>query len=83
MKIVASHMKVKLPTDAAVDAEVDLGTAHGGYFIQARLNIILPGVDPVIAQQIAETGDILYVDGGSHLGRRYGRPRNGDGVESV
>src|SRR5271156_5228991 len=46
MKIVAARMKVKLPADAAIDCEVDLGTTGGGYFIQARLSVILPGIDP-------------------------------------
>jgi lipoyl-dependent peroxiredoxin len=54
IKIVAAHMKVKLPSDVAVDAEVDLGTAGGGYFLQARLNIILPGIEPAVAQQLAD-----------------------------
>src|SRR5580698_5642775 len=48
MKIVAGRMKVKLPDDAAIDCEVDLGTTGGGYFLQARLSVILPGIDPAI-----------------------------------
>src|ERR1043165_5754038 len=39
IKIVAGRMKVKLPPDVAVDAEVDLGTPAGHYFIQSRLNV--------------------------------------------
>ena len=54
IKIVAHRMKVKLPDDAAVNSEVDLGMTNGGYLIQARLNVVLPGIDPAIAQQIAE-----------------------------
>src|SRR5271163_5360147 len=42
IKIVAHQMKIKLPADVAVDAEVDLGTTGGRYFIQARLNVSLP-----------------------------------------
>src|SRR5262245_5453261 len=41
MKIVAGRMKVRLPPEVAVDAEVDLGMAGGGYFLQARLNVSL------------------------------------------
>src|ERR1700750_1692197 len=48
VKIVAAHMKVKLPPDAAIDAEVDLGMTGGGYFLQARLNVIFPGIDPAV-----------------------------------
>src|SRR5215212_5636491 len=43
IKILAAHEKVKLSADAAVDAEVDLGTTDGEYFLQARLNVSLPG----------------------------------------
>ena len=53
--LVASKMKVKLPPDTAVDAEVDLGVTRGGYFLQARLNVSLPGVDRDAAQRIVDT----------------------------
>ena len=45
IKIVAARMKVKLPADLAIDTEVDLGTADGGYLLQARLNVSLPGIE--------------------------------------
>ena len=54
IKLVAAAMKVHLPPDAAVNSEVDLGMTNGGYFIQARLNVALPGVDPQVAQQIVD-----------------------------
>ena len=54
IKIVAARSKVKLPPDAAVDAEVDLGTTDGRYFIQARLNVSLPGVGREDAQRIVD-----------------------------
>jgi osmotically inducible protein OsmC len=54
IKIVAARMKVKLPADLAIDTEVDLGTTGGGYLLPARLNVILPGIDPAIAQQLAD-----------------------------
>lgn len=54
IKIVAARMKVNLPAEFAVDAEVDLGTVGGGYSLQARFNIILPGIDRATAQQLAE-----------------------------
>ena len=52
--LVAAKMKVKLPPETAVDAEVDLGLARGGYFLQARLNVSLPGVDRNAAQRIVD-----------------------------
>src|ERR1700734_3407166 len=41
IKIVAGKMKVALPADAVIDAEVDLGTAHGVFGLAARLNVSL------------------------------------------
>ena len=54
MKLIAGRMKLKLPPDLAIDPEVDLGMTNGGYFLQARLTIILPGMDPAVAQQLAD-----------------------------
>lgn len=50
----AGHMKVTLPADLAVDAEVDLGTTDGAYFLQARLNVSLPGVEREVAQALVD-----------------------------
>ena len=55
LKLVAARAKVRLPPDAAVDAEVDLGTTDSQYFIQARLNVSLPGIDRETAQKLADT----------------------------
>ena len=44
MKINAPKLGIKLPEGLAVDAEVDLSTAEGGYYLQARLNVLLPGL---------------------------------------
>jgi organic hydroperoxide reductase OsmC/OhrA len=50
----SGKMKVSLPADRAVDAEVDLGTNDGGYVLQARLNVSLPGMDREVAQALAD-----------------------------
>src|SRR6185436_11432979 len=39
MGVAAAKKKITLPTDLAVDAEVDLGTNDGGYVLRARLNV--------------------------------------------
>ena len=54
MKLVASKMKVKLPSETAIDPEVDLCTGDDGYLLQARLNVSLPGVDRQVAQAILD-----------------------------
>jgi len=54
IKLVASKMKVKFPPETAVDPEVDLLAGDDGYFLKARLNVSLPGLDRQLAQQILE-----------------------------
>ncbi|GMG94053.1 organic hydroperoxide resistance protein [Cupriavidus metallidurans] len=50
----AQARKIALPAGVAVDAEVDLGMAGDQYFLQARLNVSLPGFDRATAQALAE-----------------------------
>jgi len=50
----ASELKVALPADRAVDAEVDLGTTDGAFLLQARLTVSLPGLDRETAQKVVE-----------------------------
>jgi lipoyl-dependent peroxiredoxin len=54
MRLVAGKMKVTLPADMAIDAEVDLGTTHGAYGLAARLNVRLPGMEHHAAQALAD-----------------------------
>ena len=54
MGLAARELKVALPADTAVNAEVDLGTGEGGYSLQARLNVSLPGVSAEVAQKIVD-----------------------------
>jgi organic hydroperoxide reductase OsmC/OhrA len=54
MGVVANKMKVKLPPDAAVDAEIDLCNSGDVYFLRARLSVILPGLEREIAQAIVD-----------------------------
>lgn len=54
MGLAAKAMKVVLPPDLAVDAEVDLGMTGGAYFLQARLTVSLPGLERGVAQSILD-----------------------------
>ena len=54
LKAVAGKMKVTVPEDAAVDAEVDVGPTPGAFGIAARLNVSLPGVDRESAQALVD-----------------------------
>jgi lipoyl-dependent peroxiredoxin len=69
MKLVAAKQKVRLPGDVSIDAEVDLGTNDGHYFIQARLNVSLPGIDRETAQKIVD---------GAHLECPYSKATHGN-----
>lgn len=52
--LAAAKRKVKLPADLAVDAEVDLGMTDGAYFLQARLNVSMPGIESELARTLVE-----------------------------
>jgi Ohr subfamily peroxiredoxin len=54
IKAVAGKMKLTVPADVAIDAEVDLGPIPAGYGIAARLNVSLPGMDRAAAQQLVD-----------------------------
>lgn len=54
MKIAAAKMKIILPEGAAIDTEVDLGTAGNEYFLRARLNVSLPGLEPEVARALSD-----------------------------
>ena len=55
MGVVAAQMKVKLPADVSVDAEIDLCNSGNSYFLKARLNVSLPGLVHEVAQAIVDT----------------------------
>jgi Ohr subfamily peroxiredoxin len=54
MKLVAAKMKVRLPPELAVDPEIDLYNGDDGFFLKARLNVSLPGLDRQVAQSIVD-----------------------------
>src|SRR5579859_1446377 len=50
----AQELKIALPANVAIDAEVDLNIDDGGFFLRARLNVSVPGVDREVAQRVVE-----------------------------
>jgi lipoyl-dependent peroxiredoxin len=52
-------MKVTLPPDLDIDAEVDVGTTREAYGLAARLNVSLPGMEHQVAQRLVEATDRL------------------------
>jgi lipoyl-dependent peroxiredoxin len=57
--LAARKSKVTLPAEVAIDAEVDLRQGEGGYFLSARLNIAIPGIDRTVAQSLVDQADKL------------------------
>lgn len=55
MKIAAGKMKVRVPADVAIDAEVDLRLTGDAYLLQARFNVSLPGLEREVAQALVDT----------------------------
>lgn len=59
IELAAAQRKVALPASKAVDAEIDLNRAGDGYFLRARLNVSLPGIDRSVAEEIAEAAHAI------------------------
>ena len=49
---VAREMRTALPANPVINAEVDLNTGDGGYFLRARLNASLPDLEREAAQRL-------------------------------
>ncbi|MBR0879421.1 osmotically inducible protein OsmC [Bradyrhizobium japonicum] len=52
--LAAAQRKVKLPSEPSVDTTIDLSNANGAFFLRARLDVSVPGVDRTIAQELIE-----------------------------
>jgi Ohr subfamily peroxiredoxin len=61
IQLAASKKKITLPPETAINAEVDLFTRGGpnAYFLQARLNVSLPGLEHEVAQSLVEAAEQL------------------------
>jgi Ohr subfamily peroxiredoxin len=51
--LVAQQKKVTLPPDLSVDIEVDLGQTGAAFFLQARINVQVPGAPRELAEALA------------------------------
>jgi lipoyl-dependent peroxiredoxin len=59
IELAAAQRKVKLPAGLAVDAEIDLNLADGAFFLRARLNVSVPGVEREQAQTLIDTAHTI------------------------
>ena len=54
IELAAAKGKVKLTAPPEVDAQIDLNQEGESFFLQARLNVALPGVDRETAQRLVD-----------------------------
>jgi Ohr subfamily peroxiredoxin len=54
LKAVGAKMKMPLPADVAIDAEVDLGPIPNAYGIAVRLKVTLPGMERAQAEALVK-----------------------------
>jgi Ohr subfamily peroxiredoxin len=54
MSLAAKKMRIVLPADLAIEAELDLDMIGEGYFLKARLDVSLPEMDRAVAQAIID-----------------------------
>jgi osmotically inducible protein OsmC len=54
MGLAARKMKIPLPPELAIDAEIDLNLMDGAFFLRGRLNVTLPGMEREVAQAVVE-----------------------------
>lgn len=52
--LAAAQRKVKLPQEPSVDTAIDLNNANGAFFLRARLDVSVPGIDRAVAQELIE-----------------------------
>jgi lipoyl-dependent peroxiredoxin len=55
IELAAARRKIKLSESPLVDAEIDLARDGESFFLQARLNVTIPGVERAVAEELAET----------------------------
>jgi osmotically inducible protein OsmC len=52
IELVAAERKIALPADRFVDTTIDLNRDASGFFLAARLNVSLPGLDRDVAEAV-------------------------------
>jgi len=52
IELAASQRKIKLPVDPEIDTEIDLNVDGGSFFLRARLNVSVPGIERGVAEEL-------------------------------
>jgi lipoyl-dependent peroxiredoxin len=59
VELAAAQRKIKLPAALAVDAEIDLIRDGSAFFLRARLNVSMPGVEREQAQALLDAAHLI------------------------
>jgi Ohr subfamily peroxiredoxin len=59
IQLAAAQKKVTLPSEPSVDAQIDLNLEGGAYFLSARLDVTVPGVERDVAQALIEAAHAI------------------------
>lgn len=59
IQLAAAQRKIKLPADLTIDAEINLMRADGGFFLRARLDVSVPGVEREQAQALIDAAHLI------------------------
>jgi lipoyl-dependent peroxiredoxin len=54
MKVVAGKMKVALPAETSIAAEVGIGPIPAGFGIQVAMTITIPGMERAVAEKLVQ-----------------------------
>ena len=56
IELAAQRKKITIPPGLAVDAQIDLNLEDGAFFLTARLDVSLPGLDRKVAEELIREG---------------------------
>ncbi|QRM28511.1 Ohr family peroxiredoxin [Microvirga sp. VF16] len=59
LELAAAQRKITFPTLPTVDTEIDLVRDGGAYFLQARLNVSVPGIEREVAQTLIDAAHAI------------------------
>jgi Ohr subfamily peroxiredoxin len=54
LELAASRKKIALPGTPAIDATINLLIENNEFFLRARLDVSVPGVDPEVARELVD-----------------------------
>jgi len=59
VELAAAQRKIKLPETPSIDAQIDLLHGAGGFFLKARLDVSVPGIDREVARELVDAAHAI------------------------